>query len=107
MMQNKMKELSKIGLGDGEYGCAKAALNAYTPGWIATDLTKGYAERQGKSPAEVGMKTPEEGARVAVHLMMGQLAAEETGRYYGSDVVRSPLHKYRSPGAPAYNGEFP
>ena len=53
------------------------------------------------------MKTPEEGARVAVHLVMGQLAAEDTGRYYGSDVVRSPLHKYRSPGAPAYNGEFP
>ena len=121
--EEKKAELSKIGLGDGEYGCAKAALNAYTceaalkhpslhinactPGWIATDLTKGYAEKQGKSPAEVGMKTPEEGARVAVHLMMGQLEAEETGRFYGSDAVRSPMHKYRSPGTPAYTGEFP
>ena len=119
----KKEALSKIGLDASEYGCAKAALNAYTceaamkhpslhinactPGFIATDLTKGYAEKSGKTPAEMGMKSPEEGARVAVHLMMGQLEAEETGRFYGSDAVRSPLHKYRSPGTPAYTGEFP
>ena len=27
-----------------------------------------------------------------------------TGRYYGSDAVRSPMDRYRSPGAPPYEG---
>jgi len=123
----KTDALEKVGLGSAEYGCAKAALNSYTtemsrkypgllinactPGFIATDLTKGYADKSGKSPAEMGMKSPDDGARAAVYLMMTDLEAEipgyESGRYYGSDAVRSPLHKYRSPGAPAYEGEFP
>ena len=108
---------------DGAYGVAKAAVNAYTielarrypslyvnactPGFIATDLTKSYAEKAGKSPAEMGMKTPEEGATAAVKLTMQALAREESGRFYGSDALRSPLHKYRSPGAPEYDGSFP
>ena len=115
--------LEKIGLADGAYGVAKAAVNAYTielarrypslyvnactPGFIATDLTKSYAEKAGKSPAEMGMKTPEEGATAAVKLTMQALAREESGRFYGSDALRSPLHKYRSPGAPEYDGSFP
>ena len=126
----KAETLEKMGLGsaeffglDAEYGCAKATLNSYTtemsrkypgllinacaPGWIATDLTKGYAEKSGKSPAEMGMKSTDDGAKAAVYLMMADLEAEETGRFYGSDAVRSPLHKYRSPGTPAYAGEFP
>ena len=119
--------LEKMGLGSAEYGCAKATLNSYTtemsrkhpgllinactPGFIATDLTKGFAEKSGKSPTEMGMKSTDDGAKAAVYLMMADLEAEipgyESGRFYGSDAVRSPLHKYRSPGTPAYEGEFP
>ena len=119
----KKSALENLGLADGAYGVAKAAVNSYTielarrypglkinactPGFIATDLTKSYAEKAGKSPAEMGMKTPEEGATAAVKLTMQALAREESGRFYGSDALRSPLHKYRSPGAPEYDGSFP
>jgi len=119
----KKVALERLGLADGAYGVAKAGVNAYTvelarrlpglrvnactPGFIATDLTKSYAEKAGKTPAEMGMKTTEEGAMAALLLTMGQLGSGESGRYYGSDGVRSPLHKYRSPGAPAYDGSFP
>ena len=74
---------------------------------VTLDLTKSNAEKAGKSPAELGMKTPEEGATAAVKLTMQALAREESGRFYGSDALRSPLHKYRSPGAPEYDGTFP
>jgi len=119
----KKTALENLGLADGAYGVAKAAVNAYTmelarrypslyinactPGFIATDLTKSYAEKAGKTPAEMGMKTPEEGATAAVKLTMASLAREESGRFYGSDALRSPLHKYRSPGTPEYDGSFP
>ena len=119
--------LRGLGLADGAYGVAKASLNSYTvelarrcpdllvnsctPGWIATDLTRSYAERQGKDPLEMGMKTPEEGAKAALYLTMADLRADipgySSGRFYGSDGVRSPLHKYRSPGSPPYDGTFP
>ena len=123
----KMGLGSALELGNAEYGCAKATLNSYTtemsrkypgllinactPGFIATDLTKGIAEKSGKSSAEMGMKSTDDGANAAVYLMMADLETEipgyESGRFYGSDAVRSPLHKYRSPGTPAYEGEFP
>ena len=119
----KKTSLENLGLADGAYGVAKAGVNAYTielarrhpnlyinactPGFIATDLTKSYAEKAGKTPAEIGMKTPEEGALAAVKLTMQSLAREESGRFYGSDALRSPLHKYRSPGTPEYDGSFP
>ena len=32
---------------------------------------------------------------------------EESGWYYGSDGVRSPLHFMRNPGEPAYDGVVP
>jgi len=119
--------LTGLGLADGAYGVAKASVNSYTvelarrcpdlltnsctPGWIATDLTKSYAEKQGKDPLELGMKTPAEGAKAALYLTMADLRTDipgyESGRFYGSDGVRSPLHKYRSPGSPAYDGTFP
>merc|ERR1719500_164789 len=104
----------------GEYGLAKAAVNCYslelarrlpkitvsscTPGYIATDLTKNFLG--GKTAKEAGMKTPAEGARCPVYLMTEKLSWP-SGWFFGSDCVRSPLHKYRSPGAPAYAGEFP
>ncbi len=107
------------GLADGAaYGLSKACSNAYTlmlarehaglkvnactPGFIATDMTRHYAEAQSKSPAELGMKPPSEGAKAAMHLLFDEL--EGNGRYYGSDAVRSPLDRYRAPGSPAYSG---
>jgi NAD(P)-dependent dehydrogenase (short-subunit alcohol dehydrogenase family) len=107
------------GLGDGSaYGFSKACANTYTmilarehpslvvnactPGFIATDMTQHYADSQGKSPAEMGMKTPAEGARAPMHLLFGTL--EGSGRYYGSDAKRSPLDRYRAPGSPEFAG---
>ena len=115
--------LESLGLADGAYGVAKAGVNAYTvelarrqpslrvnactPGYIATDLTKAYAEKSGKTPVEMGMKTAWEGASAAVQLTMSSLGPSESGRYYGSDGVRSPMHKYRSPGSLPFDGAFP
>lgn len=108
------------GLGDGSaYGLSKALANAYTlllarrhpnlhvnactPGFIETDMTRQYSESQGKSPAELGMKPPSAGARAPLHLLFGEL--EGNGHYYGSDAQRSPLDRYRSPGSPPYTGD--
>lgn len=108
------------GLDSGEpYGLSKACANSYTlllarkhpnlrinactPGFIETDLTRHYAERQNKSPAELGMKPPVEGTRSAMFLLFGD--PEGSGHYYGSDAKRSPLDRYRAPGAPAYTGD--
>jgi NAD(P)-dependent dehydrogenase (short-subunit alcohol dehydrogenase family) len=110
---------ARQGLGDGSpYGLSKACANTYTlllarehpnlqinactPGFIATDMTRYYAESEGKSPAELGMKTPAEGARTPLHLLFGKL--QGTGHYYGSDAKRSPLDRYRAPGSPEYIG---
>jgi NAD(P)-dependent dehydrogenase (short-subunit alcohol dehydrogenase family) len=107
------------GLGDGSaYGLSKACANTYTmilareqpglrvnactPGFIATDMTRHFADSAGKSPAELGMKTPAEGARTPLHLLFGTL--EGNGRFYGSDGKRSPLERYRAPGSPEYTG---
>jgi carbonyl reductase 1 len=110
---------SAAGLGDGEaYGLSKACANAFTlvfarkhpglhvnactPGFIETDLTRPYVESSGKSAKEMGMKSPAEGTRAPMHLLFGAL--DGNGRYYGSDTLRSPLDKYRAPGSPAYTG---
>ena len=77
-------------------------INACTPGWIDTDLTRYHAEASGKSPTELGMKSPSEGARSALYLLFETL--EGNGRYYGSDAVRSPLDAYRAPGDPPFKG---
>jgi len=125
--EEQKKSIEAFGANDSAYGLSKACLNAYsielakkypnllinscTPGFIETDLTKGFAQRSGKSPAEMGMKSPDAGAKAAVYLMMADLRSEiadyESGRYYGSDAVRSPLHKYRSPGDAPYDGSYP
>lgn len=99
--------LAKTMTPENAYGFSKALLNAYTvlharsepdliinscsPGLIATDLTRG----KGSPPAK--------GAVSSVFLLMSdELTKVPTGRYYGSDCVRSPLHEYRDPGSPAY-----
>lgn len=107
------------GLSDGDaYGLSKALANTYTlllarehpalrinactPGFIETDLTRHYVESQSKSAAELGMKPPSAGARAPMHLLFDAL--EGNGRYYGSDARRSPLDRYRSPGSAPYTG---
>jgi NAD(P)-dependent dehydrogenase (short-subunit alcohol dehydrogenase family) len=107
------------GLGDGAaYGLSKACANTYTlllarenpslrvnactPGFIATDMTRPYVDSAGKSAAELGMKTPAEGAKAPMHLLFGDL--EGNGRYYGSDAQRSPFDRYRAPGSPPASG---
>jgi NAD(P)-dependent dehydrogenase (short-subunit alcohol dehydrogenase family) len=105
------------GLGDGgAYGLSKACantltlllarehpslrVNACTPGFIETDLSRHYAVASGKSPAELGMKSPAEGTKAPLHLLFGTLHG--SGHYYGSDAKRSPLDRYRGPGTPEY-----
>lgn len=88
------------------YGLSKAWVNAYTlllardhpglvvnsctPGFIDTDLTKGMGAKN----------TPEQGAVSALHCLFAPDVG--SGRYFGSDAVRSPLDRYRNPGDPAY-----
>lgn len=108
------------GLGQGEpYGLSKACANAYTsilarenpgyrinactPGFIETDMTRPWAAAQNKAPAEMGMKPPAAGARAPMFLLFGE--PEGSGRYYGSDAKRSPLDRYRAPGDPPYSGD--
>ena len=110
-----------VGQGSGigsAYGISKACTNAYsiylarenpkltinacTPGFIETDLTRPIAEANSKTPAEMGMKSTEDGASASVFLSMGNPGG--SGHYYGSDCVRSPFDRYRSPGDPPYTG---
>ena len=113
------KEFAARGLGNGSaYHLSKACVNAYTlhlarsfsqiktnactPGFIETDLTRPMAKFSGKTPQEMGMLSPENGTVSAMFLLFDEL--EGNGRYYGSDAVRSPLDRYRSPGDPPYTG---
>jgi NAD(P)-dependent dehydrogenase (short-subunit alcohol dehydrogenase family) len=107
----ELDEIAKTTEATDAYGFSKALLNAYTvihansepdlvinsctPGWIATDLTAGS-----ESP-----NPPSKGAIPPVHLLMSiELGQVPTGRYYGSDCVRSPMNVYRNPGDPPYEG---
>ncbi len=102
--------------GKDAYGLSKAIANSYTmlfarehpnlrvnactPGFIDTDMTRHYATSKRKTPAEIGAKPPSAGARAPMHLLFGEL--EGNGRYYGSDAKRSPLDRYREPGSPEF-----
>lgn len=77
-------------------------MNACTPGFITTDMTRSYAAASGTSAADLGMKSPADGAKAPLHLLFAEL--EGNGRFYGSDAKRSPLDCYRAPGSPAYDG---
>lgn len=113
-------DLAGTGIGNERaYGLSKACLNAYTmllarehpdltvnactPGFIETGMTRPMAEREGKDPEELGMKPPEEGTTAQMFLLFGD--PDGTGWYYGSDAERSPLDRYRSPGDPPYTGD--
>jgi NAD(P)-dependent dehydrogenase (short-subunit alcohol dehydrogenase family) len=118
-MEGDESAFAREGLDGGDaYGLSKACANTYTlqlakrhpelrinactPGFIATDMTRPRAEAKGKSPAEMGMKTPDEGARTPLFLLFDDAVA--TGHYYGSDQKRSPLDRYRAPGSPEHTG---
>lgn len=112
--QLAMETIEKQSGSEG-YGVSKALLNAYTwilakqydasdtaniivhsvtPGYIATDLTAGMG----------ATKLPADGAVPPCFLMMDQetIPKVPTGRYYGSDCIRSPISFYRGPGEPPY-----
>ena len=70
-------------------------INAVTPGYINTDMTRGMG----------ASNPPSQGAIPPVWLLMdASLTDLPTGRYYGSDCKRSPLNVYRGPGDPVYEG---
>jgi NAD(P)-dependent dehydrogenase (short-subunit alcohol dehydrogenase family) len=113
-IQGRPREYEARGLADGSpYGLSKALANSYTlllarehpslrinactPGFIETDMTRGYATSSQKTPEELGMKPPAVGARAPLFLLFGE--PEGNGRYYGSDAQRSPLDRYRAPGS--------
>ena len=75
-------------------------INACTPGYIETDLTRPAAQGRGLSPADLGMKPPEQGTVAILFLLFGE--PRGSGNYYGSDARRSPLDRYRAPGSPEY-----
>lgn len=113
------ESFAKLGLANGApYGLSKALANTYTlllardnpdlrinactPGFIETDLTRSYALAQGKHPVDFGMKQPSEGTAATLFLLFGE--PEGNGHYYGSDAIRSPLDRYRAPGTAPFAG---
>lgn len=75
-------------------------VSACSPGFIATDLTRASFTGGGKTVEEMGALAPELGTVAVMRLLFGDGVAR--GAYYGSDGLRSPLDKYRAPGAPEY-----
>ncbi len=88
------------------YGLSKALVNAYTralaaahprltivsvtPGFLATDLTKGMG----------ATKPPSAGVPVVERALFDTDIV--SGYFYGSDGLRSPIDRYRGPGTPEY-----
>ena len=70
---------------------------------VDTDLVGSlFGAASGKTPAEMGALPPARSALVFERLLFGQVVA---GAYYGSDGLRSPVHRYRSPNKdPEYDG---
>jgi len=108
----------RFGESNKEYGMSKALANGYTmyiaktspkliinactPGFIATDMTRHFWEKDGKTAEDVGCKPTECGTVAPCKLLF---EVESSGRYYGSDGLRSPLDRYRGPGDPEYTSE--
>eukprot|EP01036_Dinobryon_divergens_P029877 gene29877-39044_t len=106
----KQDDYAAIGIVDSAYGFSKACLNSYmmflsnehpnlkinscTPGYIETDLTKSF---------EGSKKPPYEGTHSPVALLFKESIG--TGKFYGSDCLRSPLDRYRNPGDPEYESD--
>ena len=62
------------------------------------------AEARGKTPEEAGMKEPRFGTLAPLFLLFEDTVG--SGDYYGSDALRSPIDRYRSPGTPAFNDQY-
>ena len=77
-------------------------VNACTPGFIETDMTRPMTQAEGVTPRQMGMKPPAAGTVSAIFLLFHQQVG--SGHYYGSDAVRSPLDRYRAPGSSAFTG---
>ena len=100
-----------------------------SPGFIETDLTRPFATAMGKTPADMGMKAPDDGvsrreiaavwvaffqtcqryrcgqAVRPLFLTLGDVPSPSgSAWFFGSDAKRSPLDKYREPGDPPYDG---
>lgn len=118
-LRGDSQRFRKLGLGEANaYGFSKACvslytlllarqnphlcINACTPGYIETDLTRPQAENRGVSPSDMGMKSPAHGTVAIMFLLFGEPPG--SGHYYGSDARRSPLDRYRAPGSPEYTG---
>jgi NAD(P)-dependent dehydrogenase (short-subunit alcohol dehydrogenase family) len=114
-----------LGAALGGYGLSKALLNCYTvhlaaqhpnltvnacsPGMIQTDIVDqmvpwfvpsfvtGLLAR-----TMMGALPPDRGTVAPMKLLFGEV--QGSGHYYGSDGLRSPLDRYRSPGSPEYEG---
>lgn len=108
------------------YGFSKCALNAYTislarelaprritvnacsPGLIKTDLFIPMAAARGQTLDELAVAfnaLPVEKSTVStLRLLFTPQADIGTGKYFGSDGLRSPMAKYRRPGDPEYDG---
>ncbi|KAL7546981.1 hypothetical protein ACHAWF_010301 [Thalassiosira exigua] len=66
-----------------------------TPGWIDTNMTRGMG----------ATKAPSEGTVSLRKCLFEDLGG--SGRFWGSDGLRSPLHFLRNPGEPEYDGSKP
>lgn len=123
-----MEACTAIGFGSGDasfypYGMTKAMLNAYTlyatrtmpnlqinacsPGMIKTALFQPWADKQGKSidelASDIGALDVSESTKSTLFLLF-EADSSVRGQYFGSDALRSPMHKYRSTKDPAYDG---
>lgn len=78
----------------------KLVINACTPGYIETDMTRPTAQARSVTPSDLGMKPPAQGTVSILFLLFGQ--PQGSGHYYGSDAKCSPLDRYRAPGSPEY-----
>ena len=59
----------------------------------------------GKTPTDMGMKAPDDGAVCPLFLTLGDVPSPSgSAWFFGSDAKRSPLDKCREPGDPPYDG---
>lgn len=92
----------------GAYGLSKAALTAYTiqlakahPNLISVSLSPGFINTSMTSGFGANL-TPEQGTVSLIKCLFGEV---QSGYYYGSDGLRSPITVTRDPGTPEYEGE--
>ena len=105
-LEDKIKEQEGNTDDMSVYGLSKAAVSSFamicakkyphltfsstTPGYINTAIVRGWG----------ATKEPKEGTVSIKHCLFNDLKGN--GMFYGSDALRSPLHKYRNPGDPVY-----